>query len=268
MARIVGKRVVHNHDFNRYSAIHSNTVTRWLGGWRSVLERAGLASMYVGEIEVVRPAPSKYPDEELLEEVRRVAQLVGKPILTTLDFERHCRINYTTIKRRFGTWDAVLERAGIAHMRFVAAEAEPRGGAGRTEAYLLEEVRRVAEIVGKPWLTGPELSRHSKINVHSITRRFGGWRAALARAGLARMLPQGPAHYSEEELLEEVRRVARLVGNGALTMTDFDNHSHIMAATVSKRFGSWRTALERAGLTHMLSKRAAAGRNRPVTGQK
>lgn len=57
--------------------------------------------------------------------------------------------------------------------------------------------------------------------------------------------------YSDEALLEEVRRVAGLVRESVLTSTDFAKHAGISASTIASRFGGWRNALERAGLAHM-----------------
>lgn len=56
-----------------------------------------------------------------------------------------------------------------------------------------------------------------------------------------------PTDYSEEALLNEIRRVSNVV-NKPLTRTKFDNNSKHKASTIEKRFGSWLSALEKAGL--------------------
>ncbi len=91
------------------------------------MERAGLKHMHPDNIEgYKRPTPVKYSDEDLLEEVRRVAELVAKPVRTMLDYETHGRTSRTTITNRLGKWQAALERAGIGHMVFTPAKAKPR----------------------------------------------------------------------------------------------------------------------------------------------
>ncbi|MHB9038653.1 MAG: homing endonuclease associated repeat-containing protein [Armatimonadota bacterium] len=60
----------------------------------------------------MRRAPNfikNYPDDALLEEVRRAAGLVDRPVLTMSDFAKHSGVGVNAIARRFGGWQAVLE---------------------------------------------------------------------------------------------------------------------------------------------------------------
>ncbi|MDH7602809.1 MAG: hypothetical protein QHI38_11745 [Armatimonadota bacterium] len=57
-----------------------------------------------------------YSDEELLEEVRHVARLVERPVLSHTEFKKHSRINSSTIRDRFGDWRTTLERAGVGYL--------------------------------------------------------------------------------------------------------------------------------------------------------
>ncbi len=49
---------------------------------------------------------------------------------------------------------------------------------------LISEMRRVAGIAGRPGITTRDFSKHSKIAVSGLYRRFGSWRGALEHAGL------------------------------------------------------------------------------------
>ncbi len=193
-----------------------------------------------------------YPDEALVEEVRRVAGLVGKPVLTPSDFTSHSEIDARALARRFGGWRVLLERAGMGHM-YSEADEEPARihSFGYSDEHLCEEIQRVAKLVEKPILTTTDLKKHSKIVPGTFSNRFGSWRDALQRAGLGHMHSGHHSRdgYSDDELLEEVRRVVRLVGYPAGS-GHFKRNSKIGLSTLKRRFGGFRKALERAGMVH------------------
>lgn len=72
--------------------------------------------------------------------------------------------------------------------------------------------------------------------------------------------------YSDESLLDELRRVASIVPSGALTRAIFDQHSRASASTAMKRFGGWQQALEAAGLALRYSGRPVSDRMRQQPG--
>jgi len=264
VAQLVDKPVLTTLDFEKHAGIASKTLRQRFGSWRAVLEQAGLGHMYIGaDDERVRLYRARYSDEYLLEEVRRVAGAAGKPVLTTTEFERHSRVSVETLANRFGGWHDVLKRAGIGHMCFGTAERSAQSARPRlTDDYLLEEVRRIAGIVGKPWLSHPDFCKHSKINPLTLNKRFGAWDVVLKRAGLGHMYignvegykrPRAIKH-SNGYLLEEIRRVAGLVEKPELSMSDFKKHSRAGLTTLRRRLGTWRDALDLAGLGHMFRK--------------
>ncbi len=124
-----------------------------------------------------------------------------------------------------------------------------------SDEILLEELRRVAQLVQTPFLSLSDFNEHSIISPGTLINRFGNWRIALERAGIARMYRK--RWYSDEDLLEEVRRVARLVKGPALTHAEFNKHSRIDSSTIRDRFGNWRTTLERAGVANLYYKTTA-----------
>lgn len=96
--------------------VAQNTVCRRFGGWKEALEKAGLEHLYVG-----RPVSQKMKEQaakdmskdDLIAELKRVHALVGKPYLTTDDFNRHSMTSEDAIRIRFGSFHKGLEVAGV-----------------------------------------------------------------------------------------------------------------------------------------------------------
>lgn len=122
---------------------------------------------------------------------------------------------------------------------------------------LLEEIQRVAGLAESPALTQADFSRHGKVCVSTVKRRFGGWEQALCAAGLGH-------RYSGRAVSEHMRRndtrllsdadilaLIRLVASkhsSFVTTEQLSAETGISHRTLVRRFGSWANALERAGV--------------------
>ena len=54
---------------------------------------------------------------------------------------------------------------------------------------------------------------------------------------------------TNEDVLKELQRIAKLLNKETVSVEDVRNHSDIMSAgVVGRRFGSWAAAMEKAGL--------------------
>lgn len=123
---------------------------------------------------------------------------------------------------------------------------------------LLAELRRVAALVDRPRLTIKGFGAHARVSYTPIWQRFGGWRQALAAAGLqhrcgarpatAKLRAQAARRMTDDQILAELRRVARARRRKVLRVCDLDAASSVGYAAVVARFGSWPAALERARL--------------------
>ncbi len=82
----------------------------------------------------------------------------------------------------------------------------------------------------------PNSTNHSAL-ASSLCYHFGSWANAIKAAGLRSNVP------TDEELLEELRRRSK---NGVAPRSKDDRK---FGNVVARRFGSWREAVERAGLT-------------------
>lgn len=212
--------------------------------------------------------------DDVLTEVRRVAQLVGKQVLTKKEFCRHSRVGYGIVRRLFGNWRTTLSFAGLGYLCYGASkEARHILHTKLSTRDLLAEVRRVAQLAGKSELSKATFSQLSDIYPETLCKRFGSWRHALRRAGIEHMSTfaadatweKARPVYSDEGLLKELRRVADAIRRPVLTRKDFEAASKINPATVFARFGSWQKALERAGLGHLYFDQDSGGRRTRLT---
>lgn len=122
---------------------------------------------------------------------------------------------------------------------------------------LLGEIRRVAALIDAPVITKSAFDQHSKVSSDTVRKRFGGWKQALIKAGVGDRYG-GDSHFakghqrtrgfSDDELIAELRTVAKKLGVTTFTMEMFNKYASINAETVRLRFGSWWAAMKKADL--------------------
>jgi Homing endonuclease associated repeat len=122
---------------------------------------------------------SKTTNEELLEQLRVVArQLRRTP--TQNDLRWFARPSYSMLRRRFGTYAAACEAAGLAqNVGRVAGVSE------LTLDELAAKLRGYAKALGRTPTQADMKRAPADVPAQATYRaRFGSWAAALKRAGL------------------------------------------------------------------------------------
>lgn len=122
-----------------------------------------------------------------------------------------------------------------------------------------KEILRVASLIISDKITIKEFDSLSKISSSAIRRRFGNWEKILFECGLGNRysgrtvsdkMKQQTKHLTNEEIINELQRVAKSLNKNSLTTTDLNKVSKIISAsTVANRFGSWANGLKAANLT-------------------
>lgn len=128
-----------------------------------------------------RHSGGRHSDEDLLEELQRVGEIVGRPP-STLDFVEHGRMSPTTVGKRFGSWYDALEEAGFS-TETRSEGPEPQGRRRATDETLLRRLREFAVEIGH----APSTTEFDKEGPHAPTtlrNRWGSWGDVLERAGL------------------------------------------------------------------------------------
>jgi hypothetical protein len=181
-----------------------------------------------------RPRRYGWTKEELLAEIQRVAKLLGKTP-TGQEFLRHAAVSLVPIASYFGTFTKAVKQAGL-----------PPAVPHLTKGELIAEIQRIANIIGRtPRMRDFDaLDAQTAVSASTVIQRFGTWNNAIRAAGLKPILVHG---HTKEEILKEIRRVAKKIGRVPM-VSDFDGHSTIGMWVVTERFGTWNNALVQAGL--------------------
>lgn len=171
--------------------------------------------------------------DELIADVRRVADELGKKSITIEEYEGLGKYHHTTIRRRIGSWKEILLQANLSvegHNFYISDEE------------YLADLKFVAETLQKDTVTSSEYKLYGKYGSSKLSKRFGNWKRALEMAGLKSTGYNNVV--SDIELLEEIERIWIKLGRQPTTTDIKARESKYGLNTYSRHFGSWRKALE------------------------
>lgn len=185
-----------------------------------------------------------YDESSLIAELQRVAELVSEPTLTRAAFDRHARVDSSTILRRLGDWRHALELAGLGHRysgRSVSQNMRDQRTRTLADDELLSELRRVAADLDTATLTREQFRQHAAgVSDAGVTRRFGSWSEAIRRAGLE-LAPLG-RRWTDDDYFENLLAVWTNYGR-APTYAEMNRPpSRITNGAYAKRWGTWTRA--------------------------
>lgn len=174
--------------------------------------------------------------EDLLDDIQRVADVVGgEP--SKDDYHDHGEYALSGITYRFGTWIDAKKEAG-------AYDGGIKSFKDITERALKEDIQRVADAVDGG-LSREEYDKWGEFSSKSVTRRLGDWKTALREIGVQPPV-HGPKNATDDEILEDIQRVKEGIGYYPPKST-YNNQGEFSEGIVKIRFGSWMSALVKAG---------------------
>ncbi len=174
-------------------------------------------------------------DEELLDDVKRVVEIVGDVYLSTSLYKKHGKYSDSTFRNRFGSWIKVLEMLGL---RLERNSKEMKRISDKT---LIKDLLRVSEILMKKVVTSSEYYEHGKYSSPTITERFGSWSNFVDKAGLEQT--GFIKRIDNEELFNEIERIWTALGKQPTTTDMKKGISKYSLDSFTRRFGGWRNAL-------------------------
>jgi Homing endonuclease associated repeat len=199
-------------------------VTRRFGSWNAALQAAGFD----------RPRPPAWSDEEILARLRAWARERG---FAPSSVEWDGSPDRDVISRRFGAWNAALHQAGL----------EPRFVRRRwTDEDILDGLRRWELDHGRPPRSMDRVGFGGEYPSPAlVVTRFGSWRQALIAAGLE---PGNPPAVTKEAIIDALRSYHANHGQSPTTTAWRAERQFPVSETIIRHCGSWRAALELAGL--------------------
>lgn len=182
------------------------------------------------------------PDEELLNDILRVAKLCNTDRLSQTRYEQYGKYSGSTICKRFGSWNKAIKILGLNTYKQYTIKHEQ---CSSTEDFF-SDMRMVASMLQKNYITTGEYEKYGRYDYSSMFRRYESWSNILKLAGLS----QTPyrtgkgKNVSDEELFQEIENVWVKLGRQP-TMTDVRKGEFTHGgSTYARHFGSWRGALE------------------------
>ena len=181
-------------------------------------------------------------DQELLDDLKRVAQLFGDAQwITHAQYSQYGTFAPNTLKNRFGSWESALITAGFS----------PQNKRHKTHLHcsskqsFIEDIQAVAKQLNKPTVTVTQYEQYGKYHRAYANTHFGSWENALKTAGLAAtgFHTEG---ITDAELFEDIANVWLKIGKQP-SIRHFKGAglSKYGATTYTRRFGSWNKALLR-----------------------
>ncbi|MEF8782665.1 MAG: hypothetical protein V5A39_05190 [Haloarculaceae archaeon] len=212
-------------------AYSARTCADRFGTWNEAVRAAGYEPLTVSDGRT---------EEELLEEIQRLAEEVGGPP-TTRDMIEHGEYTASVYFRRFESWNDAVKQAGFTPRERVIDPSDQRIPVSE----LLDEIERVADLVdGRP--TTEDMLTYGEFSVTPYENRFGSWNNTLEVAGFRPFTGTTEDLFTREELLIELQRLGEEVGRPPTT-EQMEEQGRYSTSPYHHMFGSWIDALRDAG---------------------
>jgi len=171
-------------------------------------------------------------DADLLADLKKVADELGKKNITYREYSGKGKYTSGTIQVRFGGWNNALENAGLTVKEYHNVDNQE----------LLNDIKRVANEIGKDNITSREYNTIGKFTSSTIAERFGSWNKAAEEAGLT---VKDHKNISIDALFENIEQVWLKLGRQPTYRDMKVPISRYTASAYLTNFGTWQKALER-----------------------
>jgi Homing endonuclease associated repeat len=201
------------------------TIIHRYGSWSKALMECGIP--YSNE-----QYSSQYSEEETIELLKKYYEINNGQLTYALYKERKYKPTHNSIRKKFGSWNNALERAGIP------INKQNKSKYSKNE--LLESLKNASMGIGTISLK-EYTNKISEPSSDTIISVFGSWSNALEEAGLSPKVTL----YSDEEIILILKDF--IENTGYVSESKYRSLRLTPAPdTIRKRFGSWHNAVKKA----------------------
>lgn len=143
----------------------------------------------------------KLTPQDLIDDLKRVSELIGSDAVKTSDYKKHGKYAYTSFRNHFGSWKKALEEAGLKRGRNWGSSPEE----------LLDNLKEVWIKLGRQPKYSEMTIPFSKFSSTAYAHKFGNWTNALI--AFQKYLEEE----SEQESLESLSKFEVVPSNGHRT---------------------------------------------------
>jgi hypothetical protein len=170
------------------------------------------------------------PEKELLEDLIRVSQKVGRNQISTKEYNQFGVFTSATYKNRFGSFTLALQKAGLS----------PLNNRNVTKEELIDDLVRVITETGNNQISRQEYIKKGKYSFEPFRRIFGTWSNAIKEVGLT---PRN-MNTSNEDCFKNIENIWVQLGRQPRYTEMKKPFSKYSGHLYSNKFGSWTKALE------------------------
>lgn len=170
------------------------------------------------------------PEKELLADLIRVSQIVGRNQISTKEYNQLGIFTSSTYKNRFGSFAIALEKAGLS----------PLNNRNISKEELIDDLSRVITETGNKQISREEYIKRGKYSFEPFRRVFKTWSNAITEVGLT------PRNYniSDEDCYKNIEDIWVQLGRQPRYSEMVKPFSKYSGHLYINRFGTWTKALE------------------------
>lgn len=169
VSNLIEKVSVTLREYQKHGNYSYQTLKKRFGSWDGALKAANLEKSkrpWGGDLSETR-----IPEENLLDDMQRVAQELYKKSITIADYDEIGKYGSATICKRFGGWNKAKDAANLKIGRVYNS----------TEYDYFENILSVWQTLGRQPKYQEMVAPLSKLHISSYERKFGTWRVALKK---------------------------------------------------------------------------------------